>query len=514
MDHIHTIFSTLRPRTALLFAGYALYLVFSFMTFHSATVVSAVSAGGVGEGIYFMAPAMAARVGLSLAAALALFLLMRHRLAWATRPLEAALVAISAICVLVAALVLAMASSLGASAGEASLRPWLMVAGALMGAGDGAAVLLWAQFSSTLGMRRAYLFVILCNIASQGLYFGATALPTGFMLPLAVVLLVASVALSEASLVARKGADGDWVCEAPVLRQLARELWHPVLGTAILCFMGGLMLQISGQHEVPLGEFQLTSQWASALAALCLLVPALVVRKPLNLERLYGVALPLSAAGFLLLPLIWNAAGGLVNAFAQVGAMVAGIILWCMLADAAHRTRTSPVLLFSLAFIFTYASQLAGTVVGYLNADIIRPGDVALTTVALVSVYLLLMAALLLFRNRGAAAPAVNPVPSAIGDGSAVVSEGEASPAVAREEALAARCAELADRYDFTPRERDIFLLLAQGHTLPAISERLFVSENTVKSHVKRIYQKLGIHARSELIDLVNAPEGNEPSSR
>ena len=39
---------------------------------------------------------------------------------------------------------------------------------------------------------------------------------------------------------------------------------------------------------------------------------------------------------------------------------------------------------------------------------------------------------------------------------------------------------------------------------MPAISERLFVSENTVKSHVKRIYQKLDIHTRGELIDLVN----------
>ena len=39
-------------------------------------------------------------------------------------------------------------------------------------------------------------------------------------------------------------------------------------------------------------------------------------------------------------------------------------------------------------------------------------------------------------------------------------------------------------------------------------SELLGVSENTVKSHVKSIYQKLGIHTRSELISLVNEDEG------
>ena len=78
-------------------------------------------------------------------------------------------------------------------------------------------------------------------------------------------------------------------------------------------------------------------------------------------------------------------------------------------------------------------------------------------------------------------------------------------PSASPEEALAVRCDEIAEDYGFTPREGDIFLLLAQGHTLPAISERLFVSENTVKSHAKRIYQKLGVGSRQEMIDCIEA---------
>ena len=219
----------------------------------------------------------------------------------------------------------------------------------------------------------------------------------------------------------------------------------------------------------------------------------------------------LSAAGFhrgfLLLPLIWNAAGGIVNAFAQVGAMVAALILWCMLTDGARRTHTSPTLLFSLALIVTNAAMLAGTLLGAAQAQNIRPGDVALTAVALVSVYLLLIAAIVLFRNREGGSAFQAPPPS----------DGESAPSIevapTPEEVLATRCAALAERYGLTPRERDIFPLLAQGHTMPAISERLFVSENTVKSHAKRIYQKLGIHARAELIDLVNRT-GDEDAAR
>lgn len=331
------------------------------------------------------------------------------------------------------------------------------------------------------------------NGASLLLYLLVTFLPLGLALPLASVLLFASILMAHRSLARRAEADSGWMFDDAPFREAVRDLWHPVLGTAILCFMGGLMLQISGQQDLPLGEFQQTSLWASGVAILCLLVPAFVVRKPLNLMRFYSVALPLSAAGFLLLPLIWNAAGGIVNAFAQVGAMVASLILWCMLADVAHRTRLSPVLLFALALLATNIAQLAGTLVGVVNAANIHQGDLTLTAVALVSVYLLLMAAIVLFRSKSVPPTAVS---AFAGDGAEMVESHEA--------VLSRRCTELAARYGFTPRENDIFLLLAQGHTMPAIAERLFVSENTVKSHVKRIYQKLDIHSRSELIDLVN----------
>ena len=50
--------------------------------------------------------------------------------------------------------------------------------------------------------------------------------------------------------------------------------------------------------------------------------------------------------------------------------------------------------------------------------------------------------------------------------------------------------------------------MLAQGCTVHDASELLGVSENTVKSHVKSIYQKLGIHTRSEPIALMNEDEG------
>jgi DNA-binding NarL/FixJ family response regulator len=48
-----------------------------------------------------------------------------------------------------------------------------------------------------------------------------------------------------------------------------------------------------------------------------------------------------------------------------------------------------------------------------------------------------------------------------------------------------------------TGRELEILLLLAQGHTNPEIASQLFISVNTVKRHLKAIFQKLDIHTRA-----------------
>ena len=48
-----------------------------------------------------------------------------------------------------------------------------------------------------------------------------------------------------------------------------------------------------------------------------------------------------------------------------------------------------------------------------------------------------------------------------------------------------------------TGREAEILQLLTQGHTNQEIADRLFISVNTVKRHLKAIFQKLDIHTRS-----------------
>lgn len=51
-----------------------------------------------------------------------------------------------------------------------------------------------------------------------------------------------------------------------------------------------------------------------------------------------------------------------------------------------------------------------------------------------------------------------------------------------------------------SPREKEILELLANGLGVTAIARRLFVAESTVKTHVSRIYEKLGAANRAQAI--------------
>lgn len=71
----------------------------------------------------------------------------------------------------------------------------------------------------------------------------------------------------------------------------------------------------------------------------------------------------------------------------------------------------------------------------------------------------------------------------------------------------------LAEVRGLTPREREVFALMAQGRSATFIGEELFVSTNTVRKHIAHVYEKLDVHSKQELLTLVQR-ESAEMSAR
>lgn len=72
----------------------------------------------------------------------------------------------------------------------------------------------------------------------------------------------------------------------------------------------------------------------------------------------------------------------------------------------------------------------------------------------------------------------------------------------AEKEAIVDMTAVAAQIPGLTPREKDVFALLAEGYSRPYIAKVLYIAPDTVKVHVRHIYAKLRVESHDELIAL------------
>ena len=66
---------------------------------------------------------------------------------------------------------------------------------------------------------------------------------------------------------------------------------------------------------------------------------------------------------------------------------------------------------------------------------------------------------------------------------------------------------------ELTRREREVLGMLAEGETNARIAQRLVVSQDTVKTHVKHILRKLGVHNRSQAVSRYFRAQGGSQNA-
>lgn len=56
------------------------------------------------------------------------------------------------------------------------------------------------------------------------------------------------------------------------------------------------------------------------------------------------------------------------------------------------------------------------------------------------------------------------------------------------------------DGPSLSPREREVLALIAAGRSIPTMAKELFLAPSTVKTHVQRLYEKLGVSDRGAAV--------------
>jgi DNA-binding CsgD family transcriptional regulator len=65
--------------------------------------------------------------------------------------------------------------------------------------------------------------------------------------------------------------------------------------------------------------------------------------------------------------------------------------------------------------------------------------------------------------------------------------------------------------YGLTAREREICSSVIAGHSTADISNRLFISSNTVQDHLKSVFGKVGVRSRGELVARLRPDGSSQP---
>ncbi|MGV8082399.1 MAG: response regulator transcription factor [Coriobacteriia bacterium] len=227
-----------------------------------------------------------------------------------------------------------------------------------------------------------------------------------------------------------------------------------------------------------------------SIAGVLLLIGAVRSKGEPDLGVAIRPALPLVAIGVLLLPVVGTGRSYIVAAAVAAGYGFFWILSTIIAVTLARRLSVSSLLVGGLVC----AVSATGNAVGVAAEILVLRGEAGTqglpAVVSLVIVFALLLASTF-----------------AVSDRSVSTLWGLAGAGSPRHQgiSLEQRCAAMAAAFGLTPREREVLVMLAKGRNTEYIQRTLVVSSNTVRTHIRRIYEKLDVHSHQELIDMAES---------
>lgn len=420
----------------------------------------------------------------------------------------------------------------------------VIAGGAQLGLGSAGFYMLWQRLFASQDSDAGNRDLIVGTAYASVLYFSLYLIPvavTAFLIPLVFLPLFGlTIVLKSRQIDRDQAMFQDVPREHPnVYRRVLHDYWRSALCVGALGFCTGIM------RSLAIGEPQVGSL-VNALSMGGSLVVAVVVlalwrfkNLRLNVVGAYRIVFPFVITSFLLLPFLplpyarWLAA----ILYAVYSAAIMLMMIQC--AQASRDRGINPIFIYGFFGGIVYTLHDAGLLGGTFAEQITIMSIAPLAVVALVALYLLGLMYFVgqggfrkvLGRENDAASielVALRP-PEALDDsrkrhdadmkarglrGERARTTPSTTPDAPRKRGLgeptyqdriSKQAALLQRHYRLSARETEVMELIARGNTVARIAEDLVVSENTIRTHSKRIYAKLAIHKKQELLDLVDS---------
>ena len=437
---------------------------------------------------------------------------------------------------------------------EAAL-PLVVIGGALLGLGSAGFYMLWQRLFASQEAETGNRDLILGTAYASIFYFSLYLIPgavTVYLLPLVFLPLFGlCIVLKSRTIDPNQPMFEDVPRDHPrIYRQILHDYWRSAFAIGALGFCCGIMRSLAiGDPQIG-SLVNILSMGTSLVAAVALLLVWQVKNIRLNVTAAYRIFFPFLISAFLLLPIFGEPFSGPLASALYAVYSCAIVLMMIQCAQASRDRGINPVFIYGFFGGIVYLLHDVGFVTGTFAEKIPVISIPPLVAVSIMALYLLglmyfigqggfrqilsprrtdaesiELVALAPRAERGEAergrAVALRHARSAASLSGNALEKETKRPARIRSEQeepsyrdrISKQAAALQRHYRLSARETEVMELIARGNSVARIAEELVVSENTIRTHSKRIYTKLAIHKKQELLDLIESFDPSDLNS-
>lgn len=370
--------------------------------------------------------------------------------------------------------------------------PLLLGSGLVLGFGTSVLLLSWGELFSKMDVRRLLGHILVSCLFSALLALFALSLPFGTYLAITVALPVFS------------GLTLIFCSDEPGRERVGEARWGgrfiKLLASCFVVSIALSLIQSTSEMGSALGGDMRPLYVVEAIIVCAVSAFILLIRRDPHTPPvvvLYRASIFLLVVGYLLLPFVPEGARIGMYGVASTGNLFFFRLIWLVYPLVVIRFTYSEVRFFGWCEVAHHLGVLVGRLLHMAAASAFSNENMFLfvCVAAVLSIFLM---SHFMFSEIDAAAIARLAVPCEKPTG-----EPEREEPERPERALSDMLDGMARDLGLTARETEVFSLLARGRSLPYIERELKISNSTVKTHVRHVYEKMGVSNRQSFHDEV-----------
>jgi DNA-binding CsgD family transcriptional regulator len=345
---------------------------------------------------------------------------------------------------------------------------------------------LWAQIYCRIGATQTIIYGSASCIAAAVVSFLISTVQQPYAIVFTSLLSIGSIACVWLSI---RYAPAEPTFHAEVRFPVPWKLIAMMTLAGFLSSLAGILLQggMGGAvHRI----------WATGLAGSVILIAVYLRRERCDVRFLAKVALPLAAAAYVILPFADSALmANVVSFLSKLAYVWFTFFVLLVLSNIARRYDVPSLRMFAIARACSEFAIMVG-VIGKRSiiADNLHLSAPFLYGAMAVGVIMLLLCVIIWMSEKSVNADW----------GASGINVQTGVKIMSPHEQYLMRCESLGEHYGLTERETEVLALIGQRKSRAEIEQELFLSENTVKTHVRHVYQKLSVHSKADVYRMLS----------